>query len=268
MATYHVTPDGPRTCTDTTGRCPYKKLEKPHFDSHAEAMDYYESAMEEQFGHSGITKTNSVRQKAYAKRDQVTDVASAKADEAKAKFNRAADKGRHEVNQWKGDARIIKGYASSKIESGKRRATASSAQMARITNRVARETQDKTNEKLEQASSAARKHGATASEKTKATARVARKVAILAGRDIARGTRKIEAKYRVRERVKSVVSRVSAPVSRYAKSRARIVRRIAKSEFAPNANRSCRATHCSKPAKKTQSQTVLTRNRDDFVIGA
>lgn len=272
MTTYHVTPDGPRTCDDKTGRCPYKKLEKPHFESHSEAMNYYESAMEEQFGHSGLSKTNAVRQKAYAKRDQVTDAASAKIADVKSKASKAAEKGRREVNMWKGDARVIKGYAahvaSTKLKVHKERVTASTTKVANTATRVARNAQDRSTAQMAKASAAAQTHTEKATQRTKAAARVTRKVAILAGRDTVRGLQKVDSRYQIRSRIKSAVSKVSTPVSRYAKSRAQIIRRIAKSEFASGANQTVKSTHCSPATQSTQSQAVLKKHRKDFFIGA
>lgn len=272
MTTYHVTPDGPRPCRDTTNRCPYLKQEKPHFDTHEEAMGHYETTMDEQFGSSGLRKTEALRQKGYAKRDQITDNARSKVAATKDKAGQLADRGRNELNMWKNDAKFVKGYisymASQKLGPYKEKASDSSVRAAQATNRIAQKAKTGSQQKLIHASDTARRNGATVAQNVKASARVAKKVSILAGRDIARGARRIDAKYRISQRVKSAVSRVSTPVSKYVKSRAEVVKRISRTEFAPEAKQRCKTAHCSLAHKQTPAQRTLSRQRKDYFIGA
>ena len=271
MSTYHVTPDGPRPCRDKTGRCPYLKQEKPHFDTHEEAMAHYDATMEEQFGSSGVRK-KSLRQKSYAKGDQIASSAKAKVGAAQDKVNRLADRGRNELNMWKNDAKFVKGYisymASQKLTPYKEKMSASSARAVETTNRITQQTKAASQQKLIQASSMARRNGSIVSQNVKASARVARKVSILAARDVARGVRKIDAKYKVRERVRSMISRVSTPVSRYVKSRAEVVKRISRTEFSYEAKQKSKAAYCSPGREQTSAQKVLARQRKDFFLGA
>lgn len=272
MSTYHVTPDGPRPCKDKTGRCPYLKQEKPHFDNHDDAMAHYSATMEEQFGSSGLRKSESLRQKGYAKRDQVEASAKAKVASAKDKANRLADRGRNELNMWKNDAKFVKDYvsymASQKLTPYKEKMSASSARAAETTNRISQKTKEASQQKLAQASNTARRHGSTVSQNVKASARVAKKVGILAGRDIARGARKLDTKYKISERVKSTISRVSTPVSKYVKSRAEVVKRIGRTEFSHEAKQKCRSEYCSPARKQTSAQKVLNKQKKDFFLGA
>lgn len=72
---YHITPDGPKTCTATVGSCKYGKKNGKHYESQAEAFVDYEKQLVDKYGTLGqeiATKVNNKPiQKYYRKRDKI-----------------------------------------------------------------------------------------------------------------------------------------------------------------------------------------------------
>lgn len=50
MASYHLTPTGPRACSTTPDRCPYGRAGGEHFDNVADAQNSFEKTMEATHG--------------------------------------------------------------------------------------------------------------------------------------------------------------------------------------------------------------------------
>lgn len=277
MPSYHVSPDGPRPCKDTTGRCPYAKADKPHFDSQEEAMEYYESTMEEHFGAGSVRKTEAARQKVYAKRDQIVNSAVATKDRGVAKIQAARDRLKSEVRRHAQDVKLYSQYysyiASEKLSQHKRQASEKKEELALNTVIASERAKEIARPKIKAAQSTAQNYGSKANSATRASARVAKKVAILAGRDVMRGVRKIDSRYQISNRAKSLsnrtkafIAKVSRPVKKYTRNRVAVIKRIAQSEFAkPNTNH--RSHHVASPKPQTETQKVLQRQKSDYFLG-
>lgn len=279
MTVYHVSPDGPRPCKDTSDRCPYAKAGKPHFGSQEEAQGHYESVMEEQFGSvSKLSKIESARQKTYATTDKAKSYAAHKVDDAKGKINEGRAVVAHEAHLVKEDFASMRNDAvnlknsiarksSEKLSQFKTKASDASHRAAETTKSLATRAKDVTSEKATRAAEAVRKHGTAIGRKAAATGRVVKRIAALVGRDVATGTRRVDNRFQITSRIKSAVKKVSEPTSRYAKSRASMIKRIANEEFKPK--RSSVDRYSESPAQQTESQKVLSSYRkDDFFRGA
>lgn len=59
---YHLTPDGPKTCTATIGQCKYGKPVN-HFDNIADAQRFYEKKMFEENGRLHTTTKKSLSER-------------------------------------------------------------------------------------------------------------------------------------------------------------------------------------------------------------
>ncbi len=63
MASYHITPNGPRACSTTPDRCLYSREENAeHYDNVAEAQASYEKIMEAKHGLAGVSRAASNRE--------------------------------------------------------------------------------------------------------------------------------------------------------------------------------------------------------------
>lgn len=273
MTTYHVTPDGPRPCRDHTGRCPYAKAGEPHFGDQGEARVHYEAIMEEKFGGHRISKLENTRQKAYRATDQAKGYAYEKVDNAREKFAAGRVRVAREARIMKNDALYIKAAvaykASQKLEPMKEKASRSAARATEVTRNVAAQTHETARARSQDAATKVRAKSATVGGKVKATARVAKRVASLVGRDIANGARRVDSRFKITERAKSAFTKVSVPTSRYARSRVSMIRRIASEEFHPEqTKKTCETQYCSKPEEKTRAQQVMYSRRSDFFRGA
>lgn len=47
---FHITDDGPKTCSAEHGKCPYAKAGQEHFSNEADAIKFYEANMAESHG--------------------------------------------------------------------------------------------------------------------------------------------------------------------------------------------------------------------------
>lgn len=71
---YHNTPNGPRICHDSSGRCPYLRQGYPHYDTQEEAQKAYDASMAEKFGAFETvrrTRSEKTRQKVYRGLDRM-----------------------------------------------------------------------------------------------------------------------------------------------------------------------------------------------------
>lgn len=76
MASYHITPNGPRACSTTPDRCRYAREDNSeHYDNVAEAQASYEKIMEAQHGLAGASSAaanrNTELYKLYDKFDRL-----------------------------------------------------------------------------------------------------------------------------------------------------------------------------------------------------
>lgn len=210
---YHVSTDGPRRCKAEKGGCPYEEAGKPHFDNQEDAQAHYDKTMEDQFGFApSMSKTEKTRQKVYATTDTAQRKVSAAKHAVQQKMQRMKDRTRNAVQK-----------SSEKASESTRQASLKVAQFATTQNDTARE-------KVQQYSS-------TAKPRVVAAARIASKSAQLIGRDIAKGARTIDNKYRIRARASAALQKITKPVSNYTRTRAKMISRIARTEMANSAPR-------------------------------